>query len=208
LDILSSIDNVRPDLAVCHTHIIKQQQNKDSNKGVHNTIAMNDDQTPQDDPDQSALYTLPPPPETILSVRNLTLVANLSGLKFVRKLKARRRRRRVEGKDEIEQGEKGDEHAADLRPAKGVHRTDLEDGAGGEPGYVGEDRNDRPVEDEEGGEDKEDEETEKTAGGRKIILNDVSCECYPREMLAMYVLSPLELVLALYHSPVRAFINL
>jgi hypothetical protein len=153
---------------------------------------MTDDFTPPDDPDQSVLYTLPPPPETILSVRNLTLVANRSGSKLVRKLKARRRRRgiKADGTDKIEisdGGEKGDSQATDLRPGKGVHRKDLEEGSGsGQRGYVGEDGNDRPVEDEpEEEEDKEDDDAEKTVDGRKIILNDVSCECYPREMLAM-----------------------
>jgi hypothetical protein len=153
---------------------------------------MTDDFTPPDDPDQSVLYTLPPPPETILSVRNLTLVANRSGSKLVRKLKARRRRRgiKADGTDKIEisdGGEKGDSQATDLRPGKGVHRKDLEEGSGsGQRGYVGEDGNDRPVEDEpEEEEDKEDDGAEKTEDGRKIILNDVSCECYPREMLAM-----------------------
>lgn len=152
---------------------------------------MVDDPTPPRDPDQSVLYTLPPPPETILSVRNLTLVANRSGSKLVRKLKARRRRRgiKADGTDKIEisdGGEKGDSQATDLRPGKGVHREDLEEGSSsGQRGYVGEDGNDRPVEEEAEEEDKEDDEAEKTDDGRKIILNDVSCECYPREMLAM-----------------------
>ena len=141
------------------------------------------DEAVTEHPDQSVLYTLPPPPETILSVRNLTLVANRSGSKLVRKFKARRRRRGVQGEKIGHAGEKADGHAADLRPGKGVHQADIEDG-GGTPnrGYVGEDGNDRPIEEEE---DKEDEDTEKTDDGRKIILNDVSCECYPREMLAM-----------------------
>lgn len=131
------------------------------------TVAMEEENGQE--PDQSVLYTLPPPPETIVSVRNLTLVANRSGPAFLRKLKEKRR------KSKSVDPEKEDTRAAELKPGKGDHRE-----PGDTRGYVGEDANDRPAEPE----DDEDED-EKTEDGKKIILNNVSCECYPREMLAM-----------------------
>jgi hypothetical protein len=130
-------------------------------------LAIEEDDTRE--PDQSVLYTLPPPPETIVSVRNLTLVANRSGPAFLRKLKEKRQQKKSVDP------EKEDAHAAELKPAKGDHREPTS-----ARGYVGEDANDRPAEPEE-----DEDEDEKTGDGKKVILNNVSCDCYPREMLAM-----------------------
>lgn len=134
---------------------------------------------------ESVLYTLPPPPQTTLSVRNLTLVANRSGSKFLRKLKSRRRRTADGEKVEVdEEKEQAGGRTEGLGRGKGVDRDEVESGGNKEErGYVGEARNDRPIEERD--EEKEDEEVEKTDDGRKVILNDVSCECLGGELLAM-----------------------
>jgi hypothetical protein len=117
--------------------------------------------------DENALLALPAPPETIVSVRNLTLVVKKNDSKLVQKLKARRRKK----PEQIEDG-KVDVKATQLHLAAGEHSASTKTGR-----YVGENANDRP--------ELEGEPEAEQSDGRKVILNDVSCECYPREMLAM-----------------------
>lgn len=95
----------------------------------------------------NVLLSLPAPPKTTVSVRNLTLVAKNGENKLTRKIKRIRNKQGTEFK--TEDSHRAQEHVDD------------------------------------GGDYQHDLEAAEQDRGQKVILNDVSCECYPHEMLAM-----------------------